>query len=109
MNVIFLPEIQEYYAYLEQVLYDEGYFGTIQSSHKYVKELFDDITDNLHKKLHRPAPLYFDQYGENMKYAVFKKNRHTSWYVFFKTYVNNGETIYLVRYIANNHVIAQYL
>lgn len=33
----------------------------------------------------------------------------TQWYVFFTKYQDNGETIYLVRYISNNHVIAKYL
>jgi len=52
---------------------------------------------------------YFDIFGKGMKYASFKKSRYTTWYVFFKTYEENGKTIYLVRYIANNHTIAQYL
>jgi len=44
-----------------------------------------------------------------MKYAIFIKNRHTSWYVFFKIYRKDREIFYVVRYIANNHEIAQYL
>jgi len=44
-----------------------------------------------------------------MKYIVIKKNKNTHWYVFFEITQSNGETIYKVRYISNNHVIAQYL
>ena len=46
-----------------------------------------------------------------MEYAVFKKSKRTSWYIFFNTYEDEqtGEDIYLVRYIGNNHTIAQYL
>jgi len=50
-----------------------------------------------------------DKYGKGMKYASFRKNRRTTWYAFFKKYEKNGETFYLVRYIANNHSIAHYL
>ena len=109
MNVLFLPEVQEYYDELEHILYEKGYFSFPASSKKYVKDLIDDIRANLPTKRHKPAPNHFNKYGKNMKYASFKKNRHTTWYAFFKTYEKNGETFYLVRYIANNHVIAQYL
>ena len=44
-----------------------------------------------------------------MDYAVFPKNNHTTWYVFFNTYVVGRETVYLVRYLSNNHVIARLL
>jgi hypothetical protein len=43
------------------------------------------------------------------KYAVFKESKNTHWYVFFRVYKKNGEDIYQVRYIANNHTVAQYL
>ena len=109
MDVLFLPEVQEYYNNLEQILYEKGYFSFPDSSKKYVKDLIDDIKANLPVKLHKPAPKYFDRYGKNMEYAVFRKNKFTSWYVFFTTYRKNGEEIYLVRYIANNHTVAQYL
>ena len=44
-----------------------------------------------------------------MQYASFRKNKETQWYVFFNTYRQDGEIIYLIRYISNNHVIAQFL
>jgi len=109
MNVIFLPEIREYYDKLEQILYDKGYFSFKETSKKYVKELIEDIKTTLPTRRHKFAPPYFDKYGEDMKYAVFPKNRRTSWYVFFETYEENEQIYYLVRYISNNHMIAQYL
>ena len=90
-------------------LYENGYFSYEADAVDYVEGLIDDIQTNLPTKRHKPAPPYFDRYGKNMKYAGFKKNKHTTWYAFFKTYEENGETCYLVRYISNNHVIAQYL
>ena len=109
MNVIFIPKVLEYLDDLITILYIEKYFCFLETSKKYVEELIDNILTTLPKRMHRPAPKHFDKYGKNMKYASFSKNRRTTWYVFFTTYWKNGEKIYLIRYIANNHTIAQYL
>jgi len=109
MRVIFLPEVLDYLDSLIPVLYKKGYFGFEDIAIKYVDDLIDDIKTNLPKHLHKLAPEYFDKYGKNMYYATFRKNKHTAWYAFFTKYNENGDTIYLVRYIANNHTVAQYL
>jgi len=109
MNVIILPKVLDYLDDLVIILYKEEYFGFLESSSKYVKELLEDIKVNLPTKLHKPAPKYFDQYGKGMYYASFRKNKHTEWYAFFRIYKKNGELIYQIRYIANNHTVAQYL
>jgi hypothetical protein len=108
MQVILLPEVLQYFENLVIILYEKGYFGFEETALKYVTELYDNIIMNLPAKLHKPAPKYFDKYGKDMEYAIFKKNKHTSWYVFFRVYQTNEENIYQVRYIANNHTIAQY-
>ena len=87
MKILFLPEIQEYYDNLEQILYEKGYFSFLDSSKKYVKELIDDIKVTISIQQHKPAPAYFDRYGKNMKYTSFRKNKNTRWYVFFTTYL----------------------
>ena len=109
MKVILLPETLEYFENLMIILYEKGYFGFKNSSQKYVIELVRDIKTNLPIKLRKPVPKYFDRYGKNMEYASFPKNKHTTWYVFFTVYWENNEEIYLVRHIANNHTVAQYL
>jgi hypothetical protein len=109
MKVIALPEVQAYLRNLAQLLYEKEYFGFRETARNYVIELIGDITTNLPARQHKPAPEYFDRYGKNMRYAVFRKSKHTQWYVFFTTYKENEEIIYLIRYIGNNHVIAQYL
>jgi len=109
MSVIILPKVLDYLENLVILLYEKEYFGFLEASQSYVKEMLLDVKTHLPTKQHKPAPKYFDKYGKNMEYAIFPKNRRTTWYVFFKTYERNGEKIYLVRYIANNHVIAQYL
>ena len=64
---------------------------------------------NCIQNYYKDAPEYFEKYGKNMKYAGFTKNKRTTWYVFFTKYWENDEEIYLVRYIANNHTVAQHL
>jgi len=109
MKVIAIPKVRIYLQDLAQTLYEKEYFGFEETARIYVIELFNDITTNLPTRLKRPAPPYFDRYGKNMYYAVFVKNKRTQWYVFFRMYKKNGEDIYQICYIGNNHVIAQYL
>jgi len=109
MKIIALPEVRIYLQNLAHTLYEKEYFGFEETAKNYVIELFNDIKTNLSTKLHKSAPEYFDKYGKNMEYAGFRKNKNTTWYVFFTTYIENGEEIYLIRYINNNHAIAQYL
>ena len=109
MNVLITPEVYNYLDELVTVLYEKGYFGFEEFAINYVDELLDDILANLPVKLHKPAPKYFDKYGKDLYYTSFKKNKHTTWYAFFTKYNKNGTIIYLVRYIANNYIAAQYL
>jgi len=78
MNVLFIPKVCKYAKYLIRILYEKGYFGFEQSAQKYVDALFFDIETNLSTKRHKPAPVYFDKFGKGMKYASFKKSRHTT-------------------------------
>jgi hypothetical protein len=109
MKVLFLPEVQEYYDKLEQILYEKGYFSFLDSSKKYVKELIDDIETTLPIRLHKPAPKHFEKYGKDLHYATFKKSNRTTWYAFFTKHRQDGDIVYLVRYISNNHVEGQFL
>ena len=109
MKVIVLRKVVVYLENLTQALYDEEYFGYKEDARKYVKELYADIEKSLPTRLHKSAPEYFDKYGKNMYYAVFKKNKRTSWYVFFRLYKKDKEIFYQIRYIANNHIVARYL
>ena len=109
MKVLAIPEVHVYLQSLPQILYNKEYFSFKDTARKYVIDLFDEIKTTLPITLHKPAPKYFDKYGENMKYAVFKKNKNTHWYVFFTIYKDKGDIIYLIRYIGNNHMIAQYI
>jgi len=109
MRVIIHPKVVDYFLELASIFYDKGYFGLRENAIKYSIELFEDIRDNLPNKHSRIAPKYFDKHGDGMFYAVFKRNKNTSWYVFFNICQVNEETLYFVRYVNNNHIIAQYL
>lgn len=105
MKIVFDSEVEEYLSLLVNILYDEEYFGFKEKAYQYVDDLIDDIEYNIENKLAKPAPPYFNRYGRNLSYAIFKKNKRTQWYVFF----NKEDDIYYIRYISNNHVMTQCL
>jgi hypothetical protein len=68
---------------LQVILYVKDYFGFEEAAQRYTDGLLDDILSRLPDCQHKPAPEYFNRYGNNMEYASFKKNKRTTWYVFF--------------------------
>jgi len=109
MSVLFLPEVREYFNFLADILFEEGYFSFEENAKQYAKEVFDDIEENLPNRWKRPAPKHFEKYGKDMYYSGFKKNRNTTWYAFFAKYEENGEIVYIVKHIENNHTAAHFL
>lgn len=117
MKVVILPEVEEYLTDLGQILYENEYFGFEDDAIEYVTRLIFDIQKTLPIRQHNPAPKYFKKFVQNLEqaeyleYAVFRKNKRTSWYVFFTTYEDEitGDDIFLIRYIGNNHSVAQHL
>ncbi len=109
MKVLFLPEVRQYLKELHGILFEKEYFGFEESAVQYVRDLILDIEETLPIRVSKEAPACFNRYGTGMRYTSFRKNRNTQWYVFFNKYREKDEVIYLVRYISNNHAIAQYL
>jgi hypothetical protein len=109
MKVTFIPEVRLYLQELAHILYYNSYFGTKDSARNYVMELWANIVAKLPIMPKKDAPPSFNRFGLNMSYASFRKNKHTHWYVFFNEYEVEGEIVYQIRHITNNHVIAQYL
>jgi hypothetical protein len=109
MSVRTTSGVKRYLNDLVTILHEKNYFSFEEYAHNYVDELLDDILTNLSTRQHKRAPGRYARYGEDLHYASFVKNKRTTWYAFFTKYEKNGETIYLVRYIANNHTEAQYL
>lgn len=110
MKVLFSPEVRTYFKDLEKILLEKGYFVFEESAIRYVRELIFEIRDKLPTSAKHPAPPYFDLYGKDMYYSSFRKNKATQWYAFFSMYKDeNKETVYIVRFISNNHMIAHLL
>lgn len=109
MKVLFLPEVSQRFVELAEVLYDKGYMSFLDTAIEYSESLFREIQVTLGTKAYRRAPKWFDQFGKGMLYAQYPKNNHTTWYVFFNIYEIEGDFVYLVRYMSNNHVIGHHL
>lgn len=111
MKILALPEVREHFNELPYILYEKEYFSYIESAERYFDELFLDIQTTLPSRLKRLAPLYFvKKYGneKELYYALFPKSKQTTWYVFFTINYLEGEIVYLIRFISNNHVVAKY-
>ncbi|MDH6343886.1 hypothetical protein M2480_002239 [Parabacteroides sp. PFB2-12] len=109
MRIVFLPEALDYFNELTTILFEKDYFGMEDSALRYVDELLYDIKTTLPNRPKRKAPAYFEQFGDGMYYATFRKNKTTQWVVFFTIYQDKEDLVYLIRYISNNHVIAHFL
>ncbi len=109
MRVVILPEVVDYLLELTDILYEEEYFGFEETAIKYTDELFDAIQNELPYRSPKRAPDYFNKFGDKMYYIIFKRSKNTAWYAFFNIFRHNGEIIYFVRYVSNNHMIARYL
>lgn len=105
MEVRFSYATRLYLAELIKVLYERDYFGFEEAAKQYVEDLVDDIVQNIQHKHKKIAPDYFSRYGKNMYYTAYRKNKNTTWYVFF----NYTEELIYIRYIGNNHSIGQHL
>ena len=108
-KVLFLPEVVDQFLELAEILYKEGYLGFKEVAIEYAEQLFRDIQSSLPQKVRKDAPSHFERYGKGLFYSLYPKNRHTTWYVFYSIHEVEGELIYLVRYLGNNHVIAHML
>jgi len=109
MKVLFLPEVVDQFLELAEILYDGGYLGFRDAAREYAEQLFRDIQTNLPIKVKKGAPAYFERYGTDLFYSIFPRNKQTIWYVFYSVHDVDGEMMFLVRYLTNNHVIAHHL
>jgi len=104
MQVLYLPEVEIYLFELIELLYRKEYFSSLDQAIHYVSRLRQYIENSIATVHKRKAPDVFKKYGKDMCYFIYRANRNTSWYIFFQ----QKEDVYLIRYITNNHVSAQY-
>lgn len=105
MKVVFAPEVENDLFELVEVLVRKGYLGTYDFAISYVEDLVYFIQTNIQKKVKIKAPACFNHYGSDLWYISYRRNSNTTWYIFFSQI---GD-VYWVKYITNNHVIAQFL
>ena len=105
MKVVFAPEVEEDLFELVEILFRKGYLGTYEFAISYVEDLVYYIETNIHTAIKKEAPAYFHLFGPDLWYFTYRRNQHTTWYIFFSVI---GDT-YWIKHISNNHVVSQYL
>jgi len=71
MRVVFAPEVEEDLYGLIKILVEKEYLGTYPFAISYVEELIADIQQNIHSKLKKKAPAFFERYGKDMYYITY--------------------------------------
>ncbi len=104
-DVHFSGVATEYMFNLVTALYNQEYFGFIETAFDYMYKMRNFIEQKIHILQHHPAPEYFSKYQSGMKYIVYPPNKRTTWYIFFKQSGNR----FLIYYITNNHFEGQYI
>lgn len=106
MDVKFSRATLAYLDGLIDLLIEKGYFSFYDSSYSYIEDIKNYIVDNIQTRPKYKAQPRFTRYGKNMYYITYKRNRQTTWYIFFTIH---GKDNILIRYITNNHVSAQHI
>ncbi len=95
--IIFKDSVSEYLDDLVYNLYDNEYFGFIDSSEVFVDKLIDFIYENIGKYPSYKTPIEIKYIGSN--YILYKSTQRTTWYIYFDTENDN----YLITNIINNY------
>jgi hypothetical protein len=95
--ILFENEVIDYLDNLVFELYDNEYFGFIESSDVFVIKLVDFIHQSIETFPARKTPAKLQFYGSN--YIFYKSNQQTTWYVFF----DKEDHDYLITGIINNN------
>jgi len=103
--ILYKSSVIEYLNKLVDILFEDGYFSFRDTAKEYVMDLLQKIEFSL-PLFPRQNPRYRRRiYGKDTQYITIRKNRHTSYYIFFL----QKENKYIVTYIGNNHTDAHYL
>ena len=104
-EVRFSEEVTFYFNELITTLFEQNYFGFMDSAFQYITDMKDYIEKNIAILPKFPAPPYFSKYQTGMKYITYQSNKRTTWYFFFLQQCNR----YLICYITNNHFEGKYI
>lgn len=89
-------------------LVEQKYFSEEDYAVDYVRDIFRYFALNLSNLITHNAPEYFNRFavdGKPLKYVMYRKSSHTTWYAFFEELANVNSIVYL----ANNHLIGHKL
>jgi hypothetical protein len=98
-KILVTPPVHQQLNDLINILYQANYFSNYDNAVNYVNDLIDKIKHYLpilkpkQPRFHRP------EYGKNAQYVTIRKNKYTSYIIFF---LQKGNT-YIITYIGNNH------
>lgn len=95
--IILQQEVIDFLENLVEILFEKGYFRFEESAQIYVSKIYDFIEFELTKFPHKQTPNKLLRFGS--KYAFYKANDRTTWYIFFESKGNR----YVVTHITNNH------
>lgn len=103
-EVRFHKNVLYYLAELSDILIDKGYFSFYETSAEYIEDIVKFILEKIESVSHKTAPNHFSEFGRNLFYITYPRNKRTTWYILFE----KSSGYYLIRYITNNHVSGQY-
>ena len=102
--VLIQNNVLEYFDELIYTLFEDEYFGFVESSEDYINRIINFIKENYKTFPPKKSPTELQRYGSN--YLFYKINPKTTWYIFFE----KSDTIFIVTHIFNNHAVqARYL
>lgn len=99
IEIKYKPSVEKYLNDLVDILFEEEYFGFIESAQKYIRDVIDSAEYSMLNYNPRNTPTKLLKYGEF--YISYPSNNKTTWYIFFSKF----EHQILVKYITNIHVV----
>jgi hypothetical protein len=95
--VQFQNNVLNFFDDLIYALFENEYFGYVESSKEYVNKIVDFIYSNIDTFPPKTTPAELQKFGSTS--IFYKINPRTTWYIFFEKQKNS----YLVSKIINNH------
>jgi len=95
--VQFQNNVLNYFDKLIFVLFEDEYFGFVESSEEYINRIIDFTYSNIDTFPSRKTPIQLQKFGRN--YIFYKINSRTTWYIFFE----KKDSDYFVTHLMNNH------
>lgn len=98
-KIVIVHDVLDFFEELIYVLYEEEYFGFVESAINYVDEIISFVYQSIAGNIKKPLPKELRKFGRY--YLTYTANKRTTWYIFYE--FDSTENIYLVTKIINNH------